>query len=352
MKRTIAREQNATARLRTLIPVLAALLVVLAVLATAVGAVNVPFDRTVKIILKNWGLGELTAAEAESEAIIYLIRFPRVLVAVLVGAALSTSGAAMQGMFRNPMAEPGIIGVSSGAGLGAIIAISLGITAKGPYFMPLFASAGAVAASAAVYLLARKGGKIPPLTLILSGVAVSTFIGSITSILLTRINDYQVRTYLFWTMGGLKDRQWEHVRLSAAPIIICILLLLTFARDLNIMLLGEEEARAVGLNPSRTRKLLLLLTATATASAVSVSGSISFVGLITPHIMRLIVGHDHRVLLPASALAGSIFLVACDIISRVVAIPREIGVGIVTSMLGAPYFIYLLLKAKKEGVAM
>lgn len=336
-------------RLMAIIPVMLVLLAVLIIFATAIGAVYVPFFQTFKIILKNWGLLNDVTFSKGQESIIFFVRFPRVIVSVLVGAALATSGAVMQGMFRNPMADPGIIGVSSGAGLGAVLAIALGLSAKSIYYTPAFASVGAITAVAVVFMLSAKGGKIPTLTLILAGIAVSTFIGAITSILLTIINDYQVRSYLFWTMGGLSDRRWEHVRLAAVPIIICIIILFSFARDLNVMLLGEEEAQSVGLNPSKTRKLLLLFVSVTTAMAVSVSGNISFVGLIVPHIMRLIVGPDHRILIPTSAIAGAAFLVACDIIARVVVIPRELGVGIVTSLVGAPYFLYLLIKARKEG---
>lgn len=344
-----AKTGSVFSRLTWLMPLMAVILILLIIFAMAVGAVYVPFLQIVKIIFQKWGVIKDAAVQAGQESIIYFVRFPRVIVAVFVGAALATSGAVMQGMFRNPMADPGIIGISSGAGLGAVTAITLGLSAMSLYFIPLFASIGSALAAATVFILSTKGGKISTLTLILAGMAVSAFIQSITSILLTQMNDYQVRLYLFWTMGGLTDRRWEHFRLSALPITICILILITFARDLNIMLMGEEEAQGLGLNPSKARKILLVLASITTASAVSVSGSIGFVGLIVPHIMRLLVGPDHRVLLPSSALGGAIFLVACDVIARVVFIPKELGVGIVTSLLGAPYFIYLLVKAKKGG---
>lgn len=340
-------EANVYFKIRTIIPFMLILLAFTLVLATAVGAVYVPFLKTLKIILKNWGIINMGGFSREQELIIFFVRFPRILVAALVGAALGTSGAVMQGMFRNPMADPGIIGVSSGAGLGAVLAITLGLTARNIYFMPAFATAGAIIAAAVIFILSARKGKIPVLTLILAGIAVSTFLGAITSFLLTIINDYQVRLFLSWTMGGLKDRSWEHVNLVAVEIIVCILILFTFAKDLNILLLGEEEAQSLGLSPSGTRKLLLLIVSITTAMAVSVSGSISFVGLMVPHIIRLIVGPDHRILLPASAVGGSVFLVACDLVSRV--FPAEIGVGIVTSMLGAPYFLYLLIRARREG---
>ncbi len=332
------------------IPILVVLLALALVAAIIVGTVDIPVGQVFRIILKNWGLLPDAKIEAGQESIIYLVRFPRVLTAALVGAALSISGAVMQGMFRNPMADPGILGVSSGAGFGAVIAIVAGLTARSMFFLPLFASAGAAGAVTVIYLLSVRRGRIPVLTLILSGIAVSTFLGAITSAILTHINDYQLKYFIFWTMGSLNGRMWEHVRMIAIPLVVCIILLFTFARDLNIMLLGEEEAQSVGLNPSRMRKILLALTSITTAVAVSVSGPISFVGLIVPHMLRLIVGPDHRILLPASALGGALFLVCCDIISRLPA-SGEINIGIVTSLIGAPYFLYLLMKNKKEGVS-
>ena len=334
------------------IPLMIALLIFIVIAATAVGAVYVPLAATAKIILKNLGIFNGGSFTESQESIIFFVRFPRVIVAVLVGAALAASGTVLQGMFRNPMADPGIIGISSGASLGAVIAIALGLTAKSMYFMPLFATAGAFTAAWIIFMLASRGGKIPVLTLILAGIAVSTFIGAITSLILTRISEYRVREFLFWSVGSLDARRWEHVNLVILPIIVCIAILITFSRELNILLLGEEEAQSVGLNPSTARKRLLFFVSITTAMAVCVSGSISFVGLIVPHIMRLIVGPDNRLLLPASALAGAIFLVGCDLVARVVIMPSEIGVGIVTSLVGAPYFLYLLNRSRKEGVAL
>lgn len=322
------------------------------VAATAIGAVPVPISDTARILLRPLGLFPNASFADGMENIIFYVRFPRVLVAVLVGAALSASGCVMQGMFRNPMADPGVIGLSSGAGLGAVVAVSLGLTAKSMFVMPFFAIAGAILAAFAVYFIASRGGKIPVLTLILSGIAVNTFLGSLTSLVLTKMNESKVTEYLFWAVGSLGGRRWEHVMIILVPIVVLLSVLFLFSRDLNILLLGEEESHALGLDPTKTRRTMLLLVSITTAMAVSVSGSISFVGLIVPHIIRLIVGPDHRILLPASALAGAIFMVVCDLIARTVMIPAEIGVGIVTSLLGAPYFIYLLNRARKEGVQL
>lgn len=331
-----------------LIPAMLLVLLVVMVAGTAIGAVNVPFLDTFRIILKNIGLLNASFSEGQ-EPIIFMVRFPRVIVAALAGMALGTSGAVMQGMFRNPMADPGLLGISSGAGLGAVLAIKLGIVATGIFVMPLFAFLGAFIAIMTIYLLSYKKGKVPVLTLILSGIAVSTFLGAITNIILTLSYDYQVKEFLFWSIGGLTGRRWEHVHLVVFPIILSVLLMLIFARDLNVLFMGEEEAKSVGLNAGKLRTILLLLVSLATASAVCVTGSISFVGLLVPHIMRLMVGPDHKKLLPSSAIGGAIFLVLCDLISRVVVMPYELGVGIITALLGAPYFLFLLLRSKKEG---
>ena len=332
-----------------IIPLMLIVLLIVMVAGTAIGAVYVPFSDTFRIILKNIGILPNATFSEGQEPIIFLVRFPRVAVAALAGIALGSSGAVMQGMFRNPMADPGILGISSGAGLGAVLAIKLGLVAAGMFMLPLFAFVGAFIAIMAIYILSYRKGKVPVMTLILSGIAISTFLGAITNIILTLSYDYQVKEFLFWSTGGLEGRRWEHFQLILLPVLISVILMFVYSRDLNVLLMGEEEAKSVGLSTGRLRTILLVLVSVATASAVCVTGAISFVGLIVPHIMRLIVGPDHKILLPASSIGGAIFLVICDLISRVVAIPYELGVGIITSLLGAPYFLYLLLKSKKEG---
>lgn len=347
-KSDIVPNSSVYKKMRTVLPAMLLLLAATVLVAVAVGSVYVPLDKSFRVILVKMGLLHDAALSAEHISIIYLVRLPRVLTACLAGSALAACGTVMQGMFRNPMVDPGVLGISSGAGLGAVTAITLGFSARSIYLLPLFASAGALLAVAAIYLLSLRKGKTPPLTLILSGIAVSTFISAFTQIILVRSNNYEVHNYVFWTMGGLNGMMWDHVRLIAAPVIILLLVLLLFSRDLNLLLLGEEEAQSVGLEPSRTRKLLLLLSSLITATAISVCGPVSFIGLIVPHIMRLILGPDHRLLLPASAIGGAIFLTGCDILSRLPP-DGEISVGIITSMLGAPYFLYLLIKLRREG---
>jgi iron complex transport system permease protein len=335
-------------KMRVVLPFMFLLLIFVVIVAVSVGAVYVPLDRAFRIILAHMGLLQDPSLPQDQNSIIFLVRLPRVLIACLAGGALAACGAVMQGMFRNPMADPGILGVSSGAGLGAVVAITLGFAAQSIYLLPLFASAGAMLAVTAIYFLSLRKGKISPLTLILSGIAVSTFIGAFIQLVLMNSNTYELHKFVFWTMGGLNGMMWDQVRLITVPVILLLLILMLFSRDLNLMQLGEEEAQSVGMDPSRTRKLLLLLSSLLTACAISVCGPVGFVGLIVPHIMRLITGPDHRILIPVSALGGSIFLVVCDIISRMPS-SGEISVGIITAMLGAPYFLYLLIKTRKEG---
>lgn len=287
------------------------------------------------------------------ESIIFQVRLPRVIVTSLVGGALAISGTAIQSLFRNPMADPGVIGISSGASFGAIVAISFGISGLSLYYIPMFATLGALLTSFVIYKLSsQKDRSISILNLILCGMAISTFIRGLISFILTSLNEDQMKEYMFWSIGSLSDRRWEHVYLIDIPIIICILILNWYSNDLNILLLGEEEAHSLGLNPNKARKKILLLASITTAMAVSVSGGISFIGLIVPHMMRLIVGADNKILLPTSALLGGIFLLICDLIARTILSPLELSVGIITSIIGAPYFLYLLNKNRKDGMVL
>jgi iron complex transport system permease protein len=315
------------------------------------GQVTVPWRDTLMIIGQHIPIfnDNLPLVNPEYQAVIWHIRLPRVLVGVLVGAALGVSGAVMQGVFSNPLADPGIIGVSSGAAFGAVVAIALGLTTISMYIMPLFALLGAIMAVTLTVCLATRHGKTPVMTLLLAGVTVSMLMGALSSAFLTFMSEYRVREFLFWSVGGLDYRRWEHVYLAIGPVIVGIILLCLLARHLNVLVLGEQEARSVGVPVVALRLLLLFISTLTTSVAVCVSGAIGFVGLIVPHIMRLMIGPEHRWLLPGSALAGALFLVFCDTLGRMILPPNEIRVGIMTALLGAPYFLYLLRKAQKAG---
>lgn len=327
------------------------LLLVVVICSLAWGQVTVPINATLAVIGQQLQLPGIQGAGVTQEhtSVIWHIRMPRTLVGLLVGAALAVSGAVMQGVFGNSLADPGIIGVSGGAALGAVIAIALGMTANGIFYMPFFALAGALLAVGVTVALAMRDGKIPVMVLLLAGVAVSLLMGALTSGILTFMNEYRLREFLFWTVGGLDYRRWEHVYLAAGPVIIGIMILFLLARHLNILVLGDQEARSVGVPVAFLRLVLLFVSAVTTATAVCVSGTIGFVGLVVPHVMRLLLGPEHRTLLPACALAGAIFLVACDTLGRLLIPPSEVRVGIMTALVGAPYFLYLLRKAQKGG---
>ncbi len=330
------------------IVLLIGLLLIVMCISLAWGQIDIPLHSTLSVVAEQLGLPGNWQPEftQEQKAVLWFIRMPRTLVGVLVGAALGVAGAVMQGVFSNPLADPGIVGVSSGAATGAVVSIALGVSAQSMFYMPMFAFVGAICAVSITVFLAMRHGKIPVMTLLLSGVAVSMLLGALTSGILTFMNEQKLQQYLFWMVGGLDYRRWEHVYLALGPIVLGIFIMLLLARHLNVLVLGETEAKAVGMAVLPFRLFLLFVAAMTTATAVCVSGNIGFVGLVVPHMMRMLIGPDHRVLLPASALAGAIFLVLCDTLGRLVIPPAEVRVGIMTALLGTPYFLYLLRRIK------
>lgn len=322
-----------------------------ACMSLAWGQIEIPFRNTVAILWSHFGFSDTVVNDftPEQEAVLWQIRMPRTLVGLMVGAALGTAGAVMQGIFSNPLADPGIVGVSSGAATGAVLSIALGFASQGMFYMPFFALLGSICAVSITVFLSMRHGKIPVMTLLLAGVAVGMLLGALTSGILTFMNEQKLQQYLFWIVGGLDYRRWEHVYLATGPICIGIGIMLLLSRHLNVLVLGEVEARTVGMPVMPFRLFLLFVASMTTATAVCVSGNIGFVGLVVPHMMRMMVGPDHRFLLPASAIAGGTFLVICDTLGRVIIPPAEVRVGIMTALLGTPYFLYLLRKMQKRS---
>ncbi|MDR1702461.1 MAG: iron ABC transporter permease [Sporomusaceae bacterium] len=341
---------NLTRKQTTTLIILAGLLVSISLISLVIGQLHIPLSAFFAFLGEQTGFFQpaAPALSEEQAAVLYHVRLPRLFTGILVGAALAVSGAVMQGIFGNPLAEPGIIGVSSGASFGAVLSVAFSLTSLSMYMMPLCAIAGALAA-VSLTLLLTKGGKTPVMVLLLAGVAVGIIFGALTSSVLTFMNEQKLREYLFWTIGGLDYRNWGHIYLAAGPIILGITTLTIFARHLNALSFGEESARAVGVPVIALRLAFLFLATISTAFAVCISGGISFVGLVVPHIMRLILGPEHRALLPAAALAGAAFLVGCDTLGRMIIPPLEIRVGIMTALVGAPYFLYLLRRVQKQG---
>jgi iron complex transport system permease protein len=317
------------------------------VLASAtVGPVRIAYPVVAKAVLD--AVPGLSFRVPETAATIVTgIRLPRIALAAVVGFALGAAGTVMQGFFRNPMADPSIIGVSTGAAVGAVawivvpFVVPFGLGLQGAAF------AGALVAAFGVYLLATENGRTPVATLLLAGVAVQTFLGSVISYLLLQSGE-SLRRVTYWLMGHLHNSSWNDVTTTLPIALVVFFVLLAYARDLNVLLLGENDAHSLGIEVERSKRILLAVSSILTAAAVAVSGVIGFVGLIVPHVMRLLVGPDHRILLPTSALAGSVFLVAADTLAR--SGPAQLPVGIVTAAVGAPFFLYLLRRREVHAL--
>jgi len=279
------------------------------------------------------------------ETIVRDIRLPRILLGAIVGFALSTAGAIMQGFFRNPMADPSIIGVSSGAAVGAVATIAFPLVF--PFGLQAAAFVGALLAAFGVYVIATENGRTPVATLLLAGIAIQTFLGAVISYMLLQSGE-SLEEAILWLMGHLQYSSWGRIEETLPVTLLFFGILLAYARDLNVLLLGEEDAHALGIDVERTKRLLLAGSSVITAAAVAVAGVIGFVGLIVPHMMRLIVGPDHRILIPTSALAGATFLVLADTVAR--SGPAEVPVGIVTAAVGAPFFLFLLRRREVHAL--
>lgn len=325
---------------------LSILLVVVATLATTFGSVSIPLSTILRVLISKLPLVDITPTWASAIGTIILeIRLPRVILAGLVGAALSTAGATYQGLFRNPLADPYLIGVAQGAALGAIIGFLLPNTWLGSGIIPLLAFTGALVSTTIVYSLARVGRTLPVTTLILAGVALGALWGSIVSYLIISSGE-KMHGIIFWLMGSFSLSQWVEVKVILPYVAVGIVVILLYARLLNVMQLGEEQAQQLGINVEKLKLVLLAAATLITAASVSFVGTIGFVGIIIPHAVRLMWGADHRFLLPLSVLTGAIFLILADLIARTALAPMEIPIGVITALCGAPFFLYLLRRRK------
>ncbi|MBO8157302.1 MAG: iron chelate uptake ABC transporter family permease subunit [Bacillaceae bacterium] len=332
------------------IPFLIAVLILAIMFSVSVGSADLDLKTIWFILLSklpiigdaiepNWTVND--------ETIVWNIRMPRIILAVLVGAALAASGVVYQGVLRNPLADPYILGVSSGSALGASLVLLFGIelVILGQWTLPVVAFLMGLITLVIVYFLAKVNGRLQIETLILSGVVVQAFVGATISLILA-LSEQKMQTIMYWIMGSLVLTDWSYNRVVFPFVIIGILIILFMIRELNMLVLGEEAAQHTGVNVQRVRLILLVVASFVTGAAVSVSGTIGFVGLIVPHIVRLMVGSDHRLIFPISILGGAIFLVGADTIARTILSPRELPIGIITAFLGAPFFGYLLRKRK------
>jgi iron complex transport system permease protein len=312
--------------------------------SVAVGAVPIPLDQLAGILLRRPEAANLPASLV---SIVWDLRLPRTVFVMLLGMSLAASGCAFQGIFRNPLADPYLLGIGSGASLGVAIAITIPALAVGPPFVPVFAFLGALATVFLVYGWARPGRDAASSTrLILAGVAAGAFAQSLAAFLFYRTVE-QTKRAISWLMGGLILGGWEPVRITLPYIVIGVLALLFMGRVLNLLQFGEEQAEQTGLNVSRARWILIVIASLTTAAGVAFGGVIGFIGLAVPHLARLLWGGDYRRLLPLSTLLGASVLLLADLLARTILAPQELPVGIVTALLGAPFFFYLL--RRKEG---
>jgi iron complex transport system permease protein len=337
---------------RGAVPLLVILLAGSVLLAVGVGTVGIPPGTTLRLVAWKLGLaGPPAGVPASTAVILFELRIPRVVLAALVGAALAVSGAVYQALFRNPMADPAIVGISSGAALGAVAVILVaGGTLAGGMAVPVAAFVGALAVGLLVYRVARIGPSVQVATLLLAGIAVAAVISAVISLVMA-FSEEEVRSIYFWLLGGLAARGWEAVAAASPLVAAGMAAAVLTVRDLNLLALGEERAAQLGMEVERFKRVALATGALLTGAAVSVAGVIGFVGLMTPHILRLVLGSDHRRLLPASVLGGATFMVLADLAARTLVAPSEIPVGAVTAILGGPFFLYLLRRERRAAGA-
>jgi iron complex transport system permease protein len=324
--------------LLSLVGLLALFLAVL--LAVGVGSASIGWGRAMSGILREV-LGQASVLDSTEKTILLQIRLPRVLLTGVVGMALSVSGVVFQALLRNPLAEPFVLGLSSGAAVGALLSMALGMAAL-PLSTPVAAFAGALFTVSLVFAISGTGGSLRVTTVLLTGVIVNAFFTSIIMLILTLSTDKQIHTMIFWLYGDLTSARYHDLLIVSPIACLAMLVVLAHARGLNLLVTGEETAAQLGVSVERHKLVLFGVTSLLTGAVVSVSGIIGFVGLIVPHLVRMAFGSDHRLLLPLSALWGAVFLVMADAVARVALAPSEVPVGVVTAALGAPFFIALL----------
>lgn len=340
---------------RARIALLAALLPVTWVLALGSGALSIPAADVLRIVASALGLADLVEGQTVAETVVLSIRLPRIVQGSLVGAGMAVAGAALQGLFRNPLAEPGLIGVSGGAALGAGFAIVLQaelarvFVPLGGVAVPAAAFAGGALVTLLVYRLGTRAGRTDVAIMLLAGVAVQALTIAGLGFLQYIADDNELRDLTFWTLGSLGGASWRELATTAPWIGLVLIAAPLQSRALDAMLLGEAEARHLGFHTERVKLAIVLLAALAVGTAVATAGIIAFVGLIVPHLVRLLTGPEHRSLLPGSMLLGAILIVAADTLARTVAAPAELPIGILFAAMGAPFFVYLLYRGRGIG---
>lgn len=339
------RPRRSTTRLLTAALLLA--LLALIPVAASLGAYPVPVADVLSSLQHRIGLGG-TELDRVAESVLWNVRFPRIVLALLVGASLGCAGALMQGVFGNPLAESGVIGVSSGAAVGAVGVIAFGLDFLGNWTVSLFAFVSGLGTVLLVYAMSRSGGRTEVVTLILTGIAVNAFAGALIGLFLFFADTAAINQITFWQLGSLSAATWPKVLAVLPFAAVGLGVAPLYARRLDLLALGERPARHLGVDVERLRLVLVLLIALLTAAAVSVSGIIGFVGLVVPHLLRMAAGPGHRFLVPAGALLGALVLLAADLTARTVAAPAELPLGVLTALLGSPFFFWLLRRTRRR----
>lgn len=324
----------------------ALLLVTVGVVSAGAGAYQIGPGEVLAAITGRSGLG--TLPDELTRNVLWQVRFPRIVLAALVGASLGCAGAVMQGIFGNPLAEPGVIGVSAGAAVGAAAAIALGFTGFGRFSVTGAAFVSGLACTLLIYLTSRRGGRTEVITLVLTGIAVNALAGAVLGLLLFTSDDGALRSITGWQLGSVGTATWRGVGSVLPGVLLGLAVLPRYVRTLDLFALGDRSARHLGVDVERTRLLLIVVVALLSAAAVAVAGIIAFVGLVVPHAIRLVAGPSHRVLLPASALGGAAMLVAADVLARTIAQPAEVPLGVLTALVGAPWFLWLLRRTRRR----
>ncbi|MFJ2646252.1 FecCD family ABC transporter permease [Streptomyces sp. NPDC087420] len=326
---------------------LTAALVLLVLTSARLGAYDLSTGDVMGSVQRRIGLGG-TELDRVGESVLWNVRFPRIVLALLVGASLGCAGALMQGVFGNPLAEPGVIGISSGAAVGAVGCISLGLDFLGTWTVPVAAFLAGLATVLLVYALSRSDGRSEVVTLILTGIAVNAFAGALIGLFIFFADTAAINQITFWQLGSLAQATWPKVLAVLPCAVIGLAVAPSYARKLDLLALGERPARHLGVDVERLRMVLVLVIALLTAAAVSVSGIIGFVGLVVPHLLRMAAGPGHRFLIGGSALGGAVVLLAGDLTARTVAEPAELPLGVLTALFGSPFFFWLLRRTRRK----
>ncbi|WP_017600316.1 FecCD family ABC transporter permease [Nocardiopsis lucentensis] len=329
---------------------LTAALVAVALVSAGLGAYPVPVDQVAASLLHAIGLDLGTPPDRIGQTVLWDVRLPRVTLAVAVGAALGVAGAMMQGIFGNPLAEPGVIGVSSGAAVGAILVIFSGLTVFGHWTIIASSFVFGLATTLFVYVFARSHGRTEVVTLLLTGVAVNAVAGAAIGLMTNFSQDAQIQTITFWQLGSVSTATWAKVAAITPCLLLGLAVIPLYARRLDLLALGEGPARHLGVDVERMRLVVIAALALLTSAAVAFAGIVAFIGLVVPHIVRMVTGPGHRILLPSSALGGGLLLMSADLLARTAAAPAEIPLGVVTAALGGPFFFFLLHRTRaKQG---